>query len=462
MGCNRFDWLSNRTSLNLSALARLSVGFCDCNTVASNWCFASYAFNKSHSTCYAFVAYQTAYLKAHYPSEYMSAVLNHAGSIEKITFFMEECKRMGLKVLGPDINESINGFSPNKKGEIRFGLGGLKGVGESAIDNLLEERQKHGLYKDIFDFIKRVNQRNVNKKSLESLAYSGTFDCFTQFHRAQYFFVPDGDRTTGIEKIIGYGQVQSSLSTGTTNTLFGDLPQVMDVPPPKIPTCEPWSLTDKLHHEKEITGMYLSGHPLDHYRFELQHYNILNVENFVEIKDSNTLSQASLLKPLRLAGLVVDAQHRVTKTGRNFGILGFEDFSGKAEIALWSDDYVKYQNYLEKGKNILVQGFFKQNWKGDGYEFKVTSINLLETAKQMLTKQVELNIHPSMVSKDFIKFIEKNLKENPGKAALKFNVVHPEENIKISLVNNQKSFTMNDDMSSYIVDNAIEVKVELN
>jgi DNA polymerase-3 subunit alpha len=244
--------------------------------------------------------------------------------------------------------------------------------------------------------------------------------------------------------------------------LFGDLPQVMDVPPPKIPTCEPWSLTDKLHHEKEITGMYLSGHPLDHYRFELQHYNILNVENFVEIKDSNTLSQASLLKPLRLAGLVVDAQHRVTKTGRNFGILGFEDFSGKAEIALWSDDYVKYQNYLEKGKNILVQGFFKQNWKGDGYEFKVTSINLLETAKQMLTKQVELNIHPSMVSKEFIKFIEKNLKENPGKAALKFNVVHPEENIKISLVNNQKSFTMNDDMSSYIVDNAIEVKVELN
>ena len=424
--------------------------------------FAQYAFNKSHSTCYAFVAYQTAYLKAHYPSEFMSAVLNHAGSIDKITFFMEECKRMGIKVLGPDINESINGFSPNKKGEIRFGLGGLKGVGESAIDNLLEERQKHGLYKDIFDFIKRVNQRNVNKKSLESLAYSGTFDCFTQFHRAQYFFVPDGDRTTGIEKIIGYGQVQTSLSTGTTNTLFGDLPQVMDVPPPKIPTCEPWSLTDKLHHEKEITGMYLSGHPLDHYRFELQHYNILNVENFVEIKDSNTLSQASLLKPLRLAGLVVDAQHRVTKTGRNFGILGFEDFSGKAEIALWSDDYVKYQNYLEKGKNILVQGFFKQNWKGDGYEFKVTSINLLETAKQMLTKQVELNIHPSMVSKDFIKFIEKNLKENPGKAALKFNVVHPEENIKISLVNNQKSFTMNDDMSSYIVDNAIEVKVELN
>jgi DNA polymerase III subunit alpha len=423
--------------------------------------FAQYAFNKSHSTCYAFVAYQTAYLKAHYPSEFMSAVLNHAGSIEKITFFMEECKRMGITVLGPDINESINGFSPNKKGEIRFGLGGLKGVGESAIDNLLEERNKHGIYKDIFDFIKRVNQRNVNKKSLESLAYSGAFDCFPQFHRAQYFFVPDGDRTTGIEKIIGYGQVQSSLSVGTTNTLFGDLPQVMDVPPPKIPTCEPWTLTDKLHHEKEVTGMYLSGHPLDHYRFELQHYNILSIESFNEIKDSTTLAQASLNKPLRIAGLVVDANHRVTKTGRNFGILGFEDFSGKTEIALWSDDYVKYQNYLEKGKNILVQGFFKSNWKGDGFEFKVTAINLLETAKQMLTKQVELNIHPAMVSKDFILFMEKNLKQNPGKTGIKFNVVHPEENIKISLVNSQKTFTMNDEMSAYITDNTLEVKVEL-
>lgn len=423
--------------------------------------FAQYAFNKSHSTCYAFVAYQTAYLKAHYPSEFMSAVLNHAGSIEKITFFMEECKRMGITVLGPDINESINGFSPNKKGEIRFGLGGLKGVGESAIDNLLEERNKHGIYKDIFDFIKRVNQRNVNKKSLESLAYSGAFDCFPQFHRAQYFFVPDGDRTTGIEKIIGYGQVQSSLSVGTTNTLFGDLPQVMDVPPPKIPTCEPWTLTDKLHHEKEVTGMYLSGHPLDHYRFELQHYNILSIESFNEIKDSTTLAQASLNKPLRMAGLVVEANHRVTKTGRNFGILGFEDFSGKTEIALWSDDYVKFQNYLEKGKNILVQGFFKSNWKGDGFEFKVTSINLLETAKQMLTKQVDINIHPAMVSKDFILFMEKNLKQNPGKTNLKFNVVHPEENIKISLVNSQKTFTMNDEMSSYITDNALEVKVEL-
>src|SRR6478735_6394629 len=184
--------------------------------------FAQYAFNKSHSTCYAFVAYQTAYLKAHYPGEYMSAVLNHAGAIEKITFFMEECKRMGIKVLGPDINESLKGFAVNQKGEIRFGLGGLKGVGDAAVDNIIAEREKNGFYEDMFDFIKRVLQKNVNKKSLESLAYSGAFDCFTAYHRAQYFYVPDTDRTTGLEKIINYGQANQS-ATGSMNTLFGDL-----------------------------------------------------------------------------------------------------------------------------------------------------------------------------------------------------------------------------------------------
>jgi DNA polymerase-3 subunit alpha len=195
------------------------------NKIWTDWeAFAQYAFNKSHSTCYAFVAYQTAYLKAHYPSEYMAAVLNHAGSIDKITFFMEECKRMGIKVLGPDVNESLKGFAVNSRGEIRFGLGGLKGAGDVAVDSIIAERKQNGAYLDIFDFIKRSVSRNVNKKSLESIVYSGGFDCFTQFHRAQYFNIPDGERISGLEKMIGFGQVTQSLATGTTNTLFGDLP----------------------------------------------------------------------------------------------------------------------------------------------------------------------------------------------------------------------------------------------
>ncbi|HMK26719.1 MAG TPA: DNA polymerase III subunit alpha, partial [Chitinophagaceae bacterium] len=229
--------------------------------------FAQYAFNKSHSTCYAYVAYQTAYLKSHYPAEYMSAVLNNAGSIDKITFFMEECKRMGIKVLGPDINESLKGFAVNNKGEIRFGLGGLKGVGEAAVESIISERQKNGSFISLFDFIKRINQRTVNKKTLESLAYAGGFDCFTEHHRAQYFYTPEGETINGLERVIKFGQMLATQNASTANTLFGDLPITMEIPPPRLPECEPWQLTVQLDHEKEVTGMFLSGHPLDHYKF---------------------------------------------------------------------------------------------------------------------------------------------------------------------------------------------------
>ena len=231
--------------------------------------FAQYAFNKSHSTCYAYVAYQTTYLKAHYPGEYMSAVLNHAGSIEKITFYMEECKRMGLKVLGPDINESQKGFAANHNREIRVGLGGLKGVGEAAVESIIMERKKNGNYTTIFDLIKRVNQRSVNKKTLESLAYAGAFDCFKEMHRAQYFYIPPGDTSTGLEKIIRFGNIYQTNSNQNSNSLFGEL-TMPDIATPKIPNCEPWILTELLDHEKEITGMFMSGHPLDHFKFEIK------------------------------------------------------------------------------------------------------------------------------------------------------------------------------------------------
>jgi len=434
--------------------------------VWTDWeAFAQYAFNKSHSTCYAFVAYQTAYLKAHYPSEYMSAVLNHAGSIEKITFFMEECKRMGIKVLGPDINESIKGFAPNKKGEIRFGMGGLKGVGENAIENIIDERKKGGAYTDIFDFITRVNQKATNKKSLECLAYGGAFDCFPQFHRAQYFNVPDGDRSSGIEKIIGYAQAKDSVS-GSSNTLFGALSDAMEIPLPKIAPCEPWTLTEKLEHEKEITGIFMSGHPLDHYKFELKYYGIMGLSDFNEIKESSTLSQANVGKQLKIAGLVVDAQHRVTKTGRNFGILAIEDYSGKTELAFFSDDYIKFSNYFIKGKSLLVNGFFKTGWKKEGeperYEFKVTAINLLETAKQTLTKNIDLKMDVGSLSGEFVNFLEKNIKDNPGKSLLKFNIIEPTEHLKISLYNEGKGFTMNEEMAEFLLDNPdVEVSVGL-
>ena len=424
--------------------------------------FAQYAFNKSHSTCYAFVAYQTAYLKAHYPGEYMSAVLNHAGGIEKITFFMEECKRMGIKVLGPDINESLKGFAVNQKGEIRFGMGGIKGVGEAAVENIIAEREKNGWYKDIYDFIARVVQKSVNKKSLECLAYSGGFDCFTNFHRAQYFNITDGEKLTGLEKIINYGQAKQAHSIGTTNTLFGNLSAAMEVPHPKIATCEPWTLTELLDYEKEVTGMFMSGHPLDHFKFELKYYGITKINDFNEIKNT-ILEQSNPGRSLRVAGLVIDVQHRVTKTGKNFGSFSIEDFTGKTEFLLWSEDYVKFQNYLEKGQNILCNGYFRPKYnRPTEFEFKITSMSLLETVKQSLTRSIDISIHPVGVTAELVDFVDKNLKQYPGKTTLRFNIYEPKENLKLSLYSLERSFMMNEEMADYLLNNPdFEINVGL-
>lgn len=419
--------------------------------------FAQYAFNKSHSTCYAFVAYQTAYLKAHYPSEFMAAVLNHAGGIEKITFFMEECKRMGLKVLGPDINESHNGFAVNDKGEIRFGFSGLKGVGEAAIEHIIEERNKHGKYKDIFDLVKRVNQRAVNKKSLESLVYSGTFDCFPEFHRAQYFYQLPGDMPA-LEKIIKFGAIFQSQTASTTNTLFGDL-QMPDIVPPKLTPCPEWQLIEQLDNEKEVTGMYMSGHPLDNFKFELNHYNITNLSDFNLIKNEMNNSQPPS-RQFRLAGLVVDAQHRITKNGKNFGVLHIEDYTGRSEFMLWSEDYVKYTNYLEKGMIVMVEGAFRSRYNTDQFEFKLLKLHLLDTVKSVLTKQVIFDVAPQFIDENFVAFIDENIKANPGNTSLKFQIADPVTDMKINMYTLEKGFTMNDEMAGFLNDNKfIDVSV---
>jgi DNA polymerase-3 subunit alpha len=425
--------------------------------VWTDWeAFAQYAFNKSHSTCYAFVAYQTAYLKAHYPSEYMAAVLNHAGSIDKITFFMEECKRMGLTVLGPDINESQNGFAVNMKGEIRFGFSGLKGVGEKAIEDIIIERNKHGHFKTIFDLVKRCNQRSVNKKSMESLAYSGAFDCFKDITRAQYFYTAPGD-VQGLEKIIKFGSVFQAQSASSTNTLFGDM-VMPEIESPKLAVCEPWPLVQQLDYEKEVTGMYISGHPLDNYKFEMKHYNIIPLSDYNEYKN-NIANNPNPGRNFRLAGLVTDGQHRLTKTGKNFGIITIEDFTGKADFFLWGEDYVRYNNYLDKGMIILIEGGFKTRYNSDQYEFRLSKIHLLDTVKTTMTKQVIIDIPPQFVDAGFVNFIEGNLKANPGSTPIKFNIVDTRNNFKVGMYTLGKGFTMNDEMAVFLNNN---VDVEVN
>ena len=409
--------------------------------------FAQYAFNKSHSTCYAFVAYQTAYVKAHYPSEYMAAVLNHAGSIDKITFFMEECKRMGLMVLGPDINESQNGFAVNKNGEIRFGFSGLKGVGENAIENIIEERNKHGQFKNIFDLVKRVNLRAVSKKSLESLIYSGAFDCFQDMHRAQYFYVAPGD-VMCLEKILKFGAVYQSNAASTSNTLFGDL-QMPDIVPPKLGSCAPWQLIQQLDFEKEVTGMYMSGHPLDNFQFELKHYNITPIADFLEIK--KVIATVPTSKALRLAGLVVDAQHRLTKTGKNYGVLFIEDFTGKTDFFLFQEDYVKYLHYFEKGMILMIEGAFRERrYKQGEFEFNFSKMHLLESVKQTLTKQIIIGADAALIDEELINFIDHNIKEHPGKTSIKFNLHDQVQQHKITMQTADNGFTMNDDMAVFL------------
>ena len=427
----------------------------------SDWeSFAQYAFNKSHSTCYAFVAYQTAYLKAHYPSEYMAAVLNHAGSIEKITFFMEECKRMGLTVLGPDINESQKGFAVNKKGEIRFGFSGMKGVGEAALENIIEDREKHGTFASIYDLIKRVNQRTVNKKSLESLAYAGAFDCFKNIHRAQYFFMAPGDTINGLEKIIRFGNQYQAQLSNNTNTLFGDL-QMAEVVAPSLPECEPWALVKLLDYEKDVTGMFLSGHPLDNFAFQLKYYGLTSIAEFNEFKEAVNL-HPNPGRNFRIAGLVTEAQHRISKSGNKYGVFHIEDYTSKMELMLFSDDYVKFSNYLEAGMVIFIIGNFRQRYNKSEFEFKVMQISLLETLMRACTKKLQIETDAQNISREIIEFMDENLQRYPGKSSLKFCISDTKSKLKFGMYSLEKGFEMNDEMANYLQQNPqLGVQVEL-
>ncbi|MGN7722719.1 DNA polymerase III subunit alpha [Chitinophaga sp. 22620] len=422
-----------------------------CDKVWTDWeAFASYAFNKSHSTCYAFVAYQTAYLKAHYPAEYMAAVLNNASNLEKITFFMEECKRMGLDVLPPDVNESFKGFAVNKRGQVRFGLAGLKGVGEAAIENIIEEREKGGAYASIFDMIKRVNQRAVNKKSLEALAMSGALDCFPELHRAQYFH--SVENSTGLEKIIKFGQ-QVTAGNQSTGGLFGD--SFMDeIQPPKIPPCDPWPLTIKLNNERDVTGIYISGHPLDDYKFEMKHYHMNTLAEVTEYQ--NQISGASdnnkgKAKDFRMAVYVSGAVERISRNNKQFGIMTLEDYTGKFEFALWSEDFLKFATHFKTGLCLYVNGGFKpRRFNDNEYEFKINSMQLLQEVKRTQTRKIGLITMPQFVTPEVIDFLADNIQKHPGKAEIYCQLIDRDEELMVKLHTFTKHVEMNDELAQFL------------
>lgn len=427
--------------------------------VWTDWeAFAQYAFNKSHSTCYAFVAYQTAYLKANYPAEYMAAVLNNQNNIEKISFFMEECKRMGIAVLGPDINESELSFTVNKKGEVRFGMSGMKGVGEKAVESIVEERLENGLYQDIYDFSRRTNSRSVSKKVYENLVYGGAFDLFG-FHRAQFFFKPDGGMYNGIERLIKYtNDFQNNLNSSQAS-LFGGTNDAQ-ISEPQLQECEEWGLIEKLKYEKDSIGIYLTGHPLDNYKFELDNFcshQVKHLSLVSRMKGSEVLPEDReefkkiKNRDLVIGGLVSSCSHRTTKNGKPFGSFMFEDYSDTFEVVLFGEDYVKLKQYLNDGFFLQVRGTVGERFKQqDNWEFKVGSIVLLSELRDKMSKCLTIQLPLTELSGTFMdqmdEIVKANTEQNPTRnCQLKFMVLDYESNISLEMPSkNVKIFPSNE------------------
>ena len=401
--------------------------------------FAQYAFNKSHSTCYALVAYQTAYLKAHYPAEYMAAVLNNQGNIDKVKFYMEECQRMGLQVLGPDVNESLKGFAVAKENVVRFGLNAIKGVGEAAVEDIISERETNGPYLTVYDFIKRVNQRTVNKKSMESLVLAGALDCFPQMHRAQYFYAPPTDSITGLERLVKFGNQFNASSAMATNSLFGAA-AMPEVRPPSMPECDKWGLPELLDREKEVVGIYLSAHPLDGFKFEMENYSITPVSEL----------EANRGRNIRIAGFVTDVTHATTKKGSKFGKMFINDYSGHQEILLWEKNYVQYGNYLVNGQKLMIQGVYDQNrYRTDTMEFQIQNMMLLDEVRKVLTKKIHLSMPLLKVSDEFVDFMEANLKKHPGNTELILHI-NDWDGLEVRLKSQSRKIEVNDELIRYI------------
>ena len=403
-----------------------------CEKVWTDWeAFAQYAFNKSHATCYAYLANQTAYLKAHYPAEFMSSILTHnSGNIDQITFFMDECKRMGLVVKGPDINESQVNFSVTPKGEIRFGLGAIKGIGESATLEIIAQRNANGPYTSLFDLTSRANLRTVNKKSLEALAISGAFDSWGTYNRAQYIEKAPGTLSNGIEMAIKFGSSVQDHKSSMQNNLFGGAGE-NNIPEPKIPPLEEWNPIEKLNKEKDVAGMFISGHPLDDYKLDLELFTN------TAIADLNNL-QALAGKDLKVAGIVTSFEDRVTKNGKPWARFTFEDFSGAKEFTLFGEDFTKFRSFLQVNAMVFIQGSTKVSYRGEGeLEFKISKISFLADLKATQLKNIQLLLRTNHINPQVLDKIKNLSKEHKGSAVLKVMIYDPETSYTAQLHSRQ-------------------------
>lgn len=389
--------------------------------------FASYAFNKSHSTCYAFIAFQTAYLKAHYPAAYMAAVLNNnKNDISKVNFFLQETRRMGIDVLGPDVNESNIKFTVNKQGQIRFGLSALKGVGEGPVEEIVADRKENGSFEDVYDMMRRLNLRAVNKKCLDSLVLGGALDSFRDFNRAQYF-EPTGDRGENfIEFLLRYGGNYQSQKASNQMSLFGDaMVDYIDVPkPPKIAE---WNPIEKLEKEKEVTGIYISGHPLDDYHLEFKHFINCSLDKIDETEN----------KLLKLGGIITDVYIGTTQKGTEYSRFTVQDFKGVYQISLYREKHERFKHLLEKSKVLYIEGINDKKYNQDRHFFDVKDIRLLDSIGTALTKSITIRIPLHTLDEKVILELEHLVQTHEGPHHLKLKVVDLEDELDINLISKE-------------------------
>ena len=405
--------------------------------------FASYAFNKSHATCYSWVAYQTAYLKANYPSEYMAATMSrNISNITEITKLMDESKATGVNVLGPDVNESSLKFSVNRHGDIRFGLGAIKGVGESAVQSILTERQKNGPFKDIFDFVQRVNLSACNRKNIENLALAGAFDSFPNIHRED-FFVKNAKDETFVEVLVRYGNKYQMDKAAAANSLFGGEHEV-EIATPEIVRASAWSDLERLNKERELVGIYLSAHPLDEFSVILE--NVCNT-HMAQLSDLTPLQNHDLT----LGGIVTGVREGYTKTGKPFGVAKVEDYSGTAEFAFFGNEWVEKKNFFAEGMFLFMHGKCQpRQWKQEEWEVKINNIELLSEVKDRLIEKLTVTAPLSAVNDEMIMELSSLVKENPGNAELYFYIRDEDGQMYVNLMSRTMKISVRKDIVNYL------------
>ena len=419
--------------------------------------FASYAFNKSHSTCYAWIAYQTAYLKAHYPAEYMAAVLsNNMNDIKSVTFFMEECKRMRLPVLGPSVNESYYKFSVNKDNAVRFGMGAIKGVGHGAVKTIVENRKEDGNYKSIFDLSKRIDLRAANKKAFEGLANAGGFDCFEDTHRAQYF-AHDGDGITFLEKAVKYGAKHQENENSSQVSLFGEASGVT-IAEPQVPPCEDWGTMEKLSREREVVGIYISGHPLDDFKIEMKSFC-----NGV-IADFNDLDKM-VNQNIKFGGVVTQVQHRVSKQGKGWAMFTIEDYTDSFDFRIFGEEYLKNRHFLVPNSFVHVQAFVKEGWvnretgkKGDP-RIQFSNFQLLHDVMETYAKKLSIQLNIADLKENTITEMHNMFRNHAGNNTLNFLVYDNEEKIKLHMPSRKQKVKITQELLNSLSDRDIKYKL---